>query len=1006
MEVGIVRSFGSSSNGQPVSYGWIERQGTLAEYLQRRLTHPAHHIFSDIFVQQTQLRSSAEYLQRRRTQPENTSSLSNIFVHRTQLRCLEDKLQKGVFVLFEVEVNLKKDSLEACNVDLLREIGIVKWFGGYNSKTNQENDFGFIEQLKYHTKDNIYGEKDDIRVHQSQINGLADRLKEGVLVTFGIKRNFITKRDEALDVQLLHEEDEIIEHYLPIADYRIWRSEAVWKYLGNLQEQKAVLMIAKNIEAFDASLKESIVEKLPVSLRNSIYSKHIRDLLSPKTQLDWCMSLINVDIADIKDEILNTLQVWTANEVKHCSNNGIESGSYFGGNSNSEFSKQFSKYLVILLEKRLLTVNEALELVTNTFCQMQSTQQKEFVNSLPLTILCHPQAQILRNTLFATKHFEICVQMLNAENISPNSELKEEILTTAVSVSKLTKQEAHWEKIPSNWYEDNLSLCQFIPSKLRIPRLIEIFLQTEEREIKEQLLDELVQGIQHSSDINWDNIPLSILSNEKIWVCLPKKILINVVLREIEQQVICSHSTIERIIYLLNSLPTSWLLVRGNPRTEFIKKLPYSIKRLQSVFSILSLEEKVDVLVNQLENTSEKSSAINQLIAVITNASTSQIPNLLKLIPNTVKRSKEFLKFLEPDEQVEQVLSALSKGSITEWEKLSWQAKVLSIYRATKENIRLPQVETLAREEHLLVECILTIFRAKYNPHLQSNAFQSAHKLFQDYVVKEAWQSTKPLELKPLLPPCSSTELQVAHLKYCEATPWDANKDGNLKPYCPRLGNTQCTKQRLNLQLEGNWQDWSLTEFLIATGIHPILSEEKFSSAGHYVTKLSGWVNRLNEIRERLQCSHCQQIMVSEMSYARNLARYNATVFSCLTKAQGHDQGVYLSHCWACWGINPKTPIIDSREGSFDVKSEEIDPKTGNIKSYYLCIFCGSGPRLSNWFTQGDYCPKCGTPKMQLSDVKPVKKSAGVMCCKACGHKIQLPRKDKITGHKENLELD
>jgi len=869
MEVGIVKSFGRGRDGQSTSYGWIERQGTLAEYLKLK-----------------------------RSERESRLDLGDIFVHKTQLPCPEEDLRKGVFVIFEVGVNPKKGKEEARNVNLFREIGIVKWFGGRNSKTNQENDFGFIERLG---ADTFLGNKDDLWVHISQVNGLESQLKEGTLVTFGMLRNPQLRNNDVFDVRLLSPEDEIIEHYLNIPDRRIWSSNSVKEYLVKLPEKKAV------------------------------------------------------------------------------------------------------------------------SLVINAFYALENTQRQHFADSLPPEILARYSARPLRNALAASRHFELCIEMLNAlENTPIKPELKEEILTTGLALSEFGEREEselnsreglHWEKVPKSWYKDEPVICEFLPSKLRIPLIVEQFFQTEDGLSRGKLLDELAQRLQQSSRVEWDTIPLTMLLSDKIWPLIPQQVSVTVVLREVEQESACSLATFERVVHLLNTLPTSyshgWYSYQEKnqvSRTDLIGQLPDWIKLNKSVFPHLTVKEQVSVLVKQLESEDKiQDSTIHRLAEILASVSPEKLPDFLKQIPAASKQHEALFRFFEPVEQVDLVWSALTKGSITEWSKLSWQAKVLCIYRATKEDIRLLQVEKLI-EEHPLVEGVLTLLRAKYNSHLKNSAFHSAHTLFQDYVIQQAWQSKDPLKLTPLLPPCKSIKHIVAHLEYCEATPWDVNKDGkNLLSYCPRLGNAQCDVPRLEANPERDWQNWSLSEFITSTGIDPILREMHFSSAGHYVTKLAGWVNRLNEIRSRLRCSHCQEIMMGILPYAKNLARYNSTVFSCQRgeghdRSEGHDRGVYLSHCWACWGINPKTPIIDSREGSVCVESDEIDPRTGNVKSYYLCIFCGSGPPKSTWFTQGDYCPKCKTPQMvRLSQQPANKKSAGVMRCRACRHRIELPRAKDFT---------
>jgi predicted RNA-binding Zn-ribbon protein involved in translation (DUF1610 family) len=203
------------------------------------------------------------------------------------------------------------------------------------------------------------------------------------------------------------------------------------------------------------------------------------------------------------------------------------------------------------------------------------------------------------------------------------------------------------------------------------------------------------------------------------------------------------------------------------------------------------------------------------------------------------------------------------------------------------------------------------------------------------------------------------------------------------------------------------WQNWSLHELLAATDVQPDLPELR--SPGEYVNRLTGWINRLNEIRERLKCRVCGETMIPNYAYARNLARYNATVVSC-QQGVGHNQNVYLNHCWACGSI------IDSRD----------TPHTAG--GLYICGACGSAPYTLKHFgdssdsgfvddtefrfeafravtplvprdghnaqtyAQGDICPRCGEPGMTFSGARIHR------VCRVCKHKLETPSLSKRTG--------
>jgi hypothetical protein len=103
-----------------------------------------------------------------------------------------------------------------------------------------------------------------------------------------------------------------------------------------------------------------------------------------------------------------------------------------------------------------------------------------------------------------------------------------------------------------------------------------------------------------------------------------------------------------------------------------------------------------------------------------------------------------------------------------------------------------------------------------------------------------------------------------------------------------------------------------------------------------YVLKLSGWVNRLIEIQDRMKCTVCNETMIPDYRYAKNLAVYNST--RC---KHNHHEPVYLTDCWACH------QVIDSRVSIY------------KFNGIYICIHCGSGPKPRKnvkypLFKQGD----------------------------------------------------
>lgn len=291
-----------------------------------------------------------------------------------------------------------------------------------------------------------------------------------------------------------------------------------------------------------------------------------------------------------------------------------------------------------------------------------------------------------------------------------------------------------------------------------------------------------------------------------------------------------------------------------------------------------------------------------------------------------------------------------------------------------------------------MIRCVLKILWAKEHPNRSDEVFQKVHELLTNYVIQYAKNSTEPINLDPLLPYCKPTEVKV---KYCEGKLWEREEiqtTGEAKivtsAYCLRARNN-CNLfepnrssnsnfglygARLSGECSQDWENWSLLELFKAVDIVPSMPDLR--KPEDYLPKLSGWINRINEIRSRLKCSVCEDIMPHNIEYSKFSTRFMVTVFSC-KHGEGHDHNIYLNECWGC------SEIIDSRESRYQ------SPKN----NYYICIHCGSGTQHSNTYTQGDICSKCGTIGMEVSPYNKRYRK-----CHSCNHSIKLPEERKITG--------
>lgn len=427
------------------------------------------------------------------------------------------------------------------------------------------------------------------------------------------------------------------------------------------------------------------------------------------------------------------------------------------------------------------------------------------------------------------------------------------------------------------------------------------------------------------------------------------------------------------------------------------------------------LYQKLDTLLLQLRNQliSDKEETIIKIVELIKASSNQERLCLIDEMPSFLREHKliiGFLNFIDKvrilERNAEEAYNLLISGSILGWQELMPEAKILCIYKLAKESQSLSKIILLlknfynnAQESELtIVRATLKIIWAKENPDRASAAFREAHGLIVKHLIEQAYSSDQPLRLYPLLPLCQSG---IAH--YCEGKPWQQQPN---YAWCLR-GKTSCCLSDKNPQesnnfstghnfilksLEGariyancsqDWKNWSLLELFAATGVVPQLPGLKHPE--EYVPKLSAWVNRINEIRERLKCSVCNQLMPHNVEYSKFSTKFRVTVFGC-QQGDNHDKGIYLNECWG-WGCHQ---IIDNRESKF--KQE----------GYYICIHCGSGSPNSNTYTPGDICPKCGSKE----GMKKSESNSRERKCPSCNHSIRLPYQVKITDSKVDNNSD
>lgn len=470
--------------------------------------------------------------------------------------------------------------------------------------------------------------------------------------------------------------------------------------------------------------------------------------------------------------------------------------------------------------------------------------------------------------------------------------------------------------------KDRFSICSQL---LNIEKLN----KTVKNEILAELLDLLSEN-HFSEDIIYNKIPKNLFAENEFL-----------------------RSKISPFKYLICLLDISKSTGELSPQIiNVIKDNNYNQIFIDEVVKVMNSEEEIEELIQILDDIPEDKRIV-------------KLQNLnIKLRNNSI-----IFNYLHPVDKVNMLWNKDDSEVKELWLELDYKTKLFYLFRKAKCDLKIDFLSNVV-EVHPIIRAVMKIIWVKDKNNLKSAVFNQSHQLIQDYIIDIAWKLNIDINLSPLLPECP-----FGYVKYCEGKPWE--RDGEDYVFCPRKNDncnfeTDKSKFKIFPNRELPWDEWTLLELLDHSNITPEVYN--LNNPEQYVNRLSGWINRLDEIRERLKCTVCGKPLLSNYKYSKSLAVYNSTVFYCQCGASSN-QNVYLSHCWAC------REIIDSREGN------------SRYEDYYLCLKCGSGPKSSSDYSQGSMCPQCGSNHMNSTDLY----NRDFQCMK-CGHSIHIPPQHKLTG--------
>lgn len=376
----------------------------------------------------------------------------------------------------------------------------------------------------------------------------------------------------------------------------------------------------------------------------------------------------------------------------------------------------------------------------------------------------------------------------------------------------------------------------------------------------------------------------------------------------------------------------------------------------------------------------------------------SQLTNAHFLI-DEYKKHEYFFKFLPSAEQTEYIFPKLQSNFTEEFTKQTPLTKNYIIYKIAStfpHNWLTPDLirEVGNKEENPLIKALLNLLYVKLRPDLsnenRNNFLERVMTLIEEEVRVQA-TSINPINLLALIPKC--TVRYKSGVPLCEGKQLYILNDAAYCPRTRRKCESKCTAThtrsegaRVGPNCHLPFNEWSLQEMFEFVSMDPMASELiREQDRNYYTNKIGGWVNRLEEIRERMKCSNenCNKSFNLEFQFARRFdAVYNNTRFSCpdVQNEHGHDYMIYLSHCRCC-GL-----LIDSRESKYQVYDG----------GYYICIHCGAAddqlPYAPHWdyrpnryYQQGDICPACNHRNEPMEDTQKNWKR-----CTVCQHEIKI----------------
>lgn len=242
---------------------------------------------------------------------------------------------------------------------------------------------------------------------------------------------------------------------------------------------------------------------------------------------------------------------------------------------------------------------------------------------------------------------------------------------------------------------------------------------------------------------------------------------------------------------------------------------------------------------------------------------------------------------------------------------------------------------------------------------ISGNNIEVVYQVF----LNRLWEAitTKTIDIKNqndqiliLFPACNTlNHFSRKNKLSCEAVYWE-----KAEIYLCR--GKPCAQPKVIPDTKKNYIGFNIYDWFSHYGIE--YGNNTKPSSKDFPIKLAGYFNRLQELREVLDCQKCGNLMLPNMRYARTeykelingqlvtkdmAAAYRLTVFHCNNgECVDFNNGYYINHCvsYGCYSL------IDSRH---------LKLKCSN--GLYICKGCGGCCPIHSKSNPEGLCPDCGS---------------------------------------------